>query len=342
MINFESRSDGGPNQVGPFDDEAAAQRHVDKLDLDADYWGIVPLTKPADDRPRSDGPFLIRYEIDGAPAAFGPYFHICDAVDDIAGLDSAGIPYEITTAATGPDTAPPDHTAAVRALPANHVSLTVRPSGDLPTLPSSDTDITASPVLRGRHHPSDASPTGHMSWCMATTPTGEHLPLTGAALHHVCRQPDGHFLTRHHLCDVCGHTWPSGDELAPPDTNHMVVQALTEYGNAIQGDWGGLDGRTVNRHLGSLAALLRTPPDQPPTIQHLRTELEICPDGGGHWTEHCQDTCDIPTTQPKLGETQACTIADIHTPHDDCNGRIFGMRPPAGVPDPTTIPTKLD
>lgn len=261
ILMFSHRSDNGPHDVGPFDDRAAAERHVDGLRLSSAASEVIPLTAPADDTPT--------------------------------------------------------------------------------TQPSSDTDITASPVLRGRHHPSEATPTGHIHWCMATTPTGEKLPLTGAALHHVCRKPDGHFLTERHACDVCGHTWPINAEPAV-GTNQAALQALTEYGDAIQGDWGDLDGRTVNRHLGSLAALLRTPPDQPPTIQHLRTELGICPDGGGHWTEHCQDTCDIPTTQPKLGETQACTIADIHTPHDDCNGRIFGMRPPAGVPDPTTIPTKLD
>lgn len=72
-------------------------------------------------------------------------------------------------------------------------------------------------------------------------------------------------------------------------TTEVVAQALAEYGAAIRGDWGDLDGRSVRYQLDDLVALLRKQPTPAPTIEHLRMEMGVCPRGGGHWTQYCGD-----------------------------------------------------
>lgn len=73
------------------------------------------------------------------------------------------------------------------------------------------------------------------------------------------------------------------------ETTEVVAQALTEYGEAIRGDWGSIDGRGVRTELHELAALLRLDPTPAPDISELRRKFSLCPGGGGHWTEHCWD-----------------------------------------------------
>ena len=69
-----------------------------------------------------------------------------------------------------------------------------------------------------------------------------------------------------------------------------VAKALTEFGGAIRGDWGSIDGRAVRAQLDLLADYLRFPETTPP-LPDIRNRLDLCPNGRGHWTEYCADYC---------------------------------------------------
>ncbi|UVK58451.1 hypothetical protein SEA_GLOBIWARMING_58 [Arthrobacter phage GlobiWarming] len=62
----------------------------------------------------------------------------------------------------------------------------------------------------------------------------------------------------------------------------VIAKALREYGQAIRGYWGDLDGRTVLSVLEDVAAELEGR-HEPRTIAQHRDNMGICPDGGGHW-----------------------------------------------------------
>lgn len=51
VIEYDSRSDGGPRRVGPFDDRATAQRHADSHNGPGftASWCVVPVTSPEAD-----------------------------------------------------------------------------------------------------------------------------------------------------------------------------------------------------------------------------------------------------------------------------------------------------
>lgn len=48
VIEYDSRSDGGPRRVGPFTDYATAQRHADRHARPGftASWCVVPVTPP--------------------------------------------------------------------------------------------------------------------------------------------------------------------------------------------------------------------------------------------------------------------------------------------------------
>lgn len=67
-----------------------------------------------------------------------------------------------------------------------------------------------------------------------------------------------------------------------------AVTALREYANAIRGDWGSIDGRSVKGDLNAIADALDGslfPADD--SLTAWRERLGICPSGEGHWTYHC-------------------------------------------------------
>lgn len=70
----------------------------------------------------------------------------------------------------------------------------------------------------------------------------------------------------------------------------LVAQGLTEYGEAIRGDWSELDGRSVRGQLDYLSALLVGETGADTTIEQVRSRLGICPQGGGHWTQYCGES----------------------------------------------------
>lgn len=67
-----------------------------------------------------------------------------------------------------------------------------------------------------------------------------------------------------------------------------VAQILTEFGSAIRGDWGSIDGRSVRDGMDRVAASLRS---GEATIASMRGDLDLCPSGEGHWTEYCNRRC---------------------------------------------------
>lgn len=61
---------------------------------------------------------------------------------------------------------------------------------------------------------------------------------------------------------------------------------LREYGAAIRDDWSTIDGREVRFGLDEIADWIDHP-DAYPGDQIARGHLDLCPDGDGHWTRHC-------------------------------------------------------
>lgn len=72
-----------------------------------------------------------------------------------------------------------------------------------------------------------------------------------------------------------------------------LLQAMTEYADAIRGDWSDFDGRTEKLHILDWVDDLRVPkPDR--DINWYRQDLGICTAGGGHWCGawgHCNESC---------------------------------------------------
>lgn len=72
--------------------------------------------------------------------------------------------------------------------------------------------------------------------------------------------------------------------------NDDALNALTEYGQAIRGDWGRIDGRWVRDDINRIVGWIRTP-DTAPALTEMRHTLDICTSGGGHWSDYCAPDC---------------------------------------------------
>lgn len=69
---------------------------------------------------------------------------------------------------------------------------------------------------------------------------------------------------------------------------------IREYGSAIRGDWGSIDGRGVRYDMDEFADCIDKGElllDEKEAIR-LRIRLDLCPEGGGHWSDYCIDYCD--------------------------------------------------
>lgn len=67
-----------------------------------------------------------------------------------------------------------------------------------------------------------------------------------------------------------------------------VTQAMTEWASAIRGDWSEVDGRAVKATIEDwVRALDGIEPYASWTIARHRADTDLCPYGGGHWTDHC-------------------------------------------------------
>ena len=78
------------------------------------------------------------------------------------------------------------------------------------------------------------------------------------------------------------------EDTSKPATNvEVIAQALVEYGECFRGDWSSatIDGRTVRVEMAGLSAALVG--ITPITIEWCREWLGMCPNGKGHWTDHC-------------------------------------------------------
>jgi len=73
-------------------------------------------------------------------------------------------------------------------------------------------------------------------------------------------------------------------------TIEEVANVLREYGSAIRGDWGSIDGRSEQGTIDTFADACLKPNDY--TAAQLRDLADICPHGSGHWTEWCTDSCE--------------------------------------------------
>jgi hypothetical protein len=74
-----------------------------------------------------------------------------------------------------------------------------------------------------------------------------------------------------------------------------LQKAMGEYAQAIRGDWSNVDGRTERDVIEGWADEIRNP-DPAHTLEWWRDDLDICPDGNGHWAGfswgHCsKDSC---------------------------------------------------
>jgi len=72
-------------------------------------------------------------------------------------------------------------------------------------------------------------------------------------------------------------------------TLEEVSEVLREYGSAIRGDWGSIDGRSEQGTIDCFAAAVTAPNMY--TAEELRSLADICPHGAGHWTWHCSTYC---------------------------------------------------
>lgn len=76
---------------------------------------------------------------------------------------------------------------------------------------------------------------------------------------------------------------------AEPNATHAeVVGVLREWGKAIRGDWGGIDGRSCRDSLDRLANHLdfaHEHGEAGASLRRVRYDADVCQFGKGHW-EH--------------------------------------------------------
>ena len=71
-----------------------------------------------------------------------------------------------------------------------------------------------------------------------------------------------------------------------------TADLLDEYARALRGSWGDIDGRSEQLSLNCLSAAIREYGSNPldtSEVLSLRDALGVCPHGGGHWTEYCDE-----------------------------------------------------
>ena len=68
-----------------------------------------------------------------------------------------------------------------------------------------------------------------------------------------------------------------------------VADCLREYGEALRGSWGDIDGRTERAALQQLADAIENP--ELYSLNTMRHILDVCPIGLGHWQEFCGSEC---------------------------------------------------
>lgn len=75
----------------------------------------------------------------------------------------------------------------------------------------------------------------------------------------------------------------------PDGMNRTAKRMLVELAWAWRCDWNSFDGRTLRRQL---KYILEIEDGSGETVEAARERLDLCPHGGGHWTENCDGTCE--------------------------------------------------
>lgn len=68
------------------------------------------------------------------------------------------------------------------------------------------------------------------------------------------------------------------------------LNVLSEFGQAIRGDWGSIDGRGIQGNLEELIEEMQA--DKAIDIPQMRDNMNICIAGGGHWQMYCDEDCE--------------------------------------------------
>lgn len=80
------------------------------------------------------------------------------------------------------------------------------------------------------------------------------------------------------------------DLVSPPTTT--PADLLDQYGEAMRGSWGDIDGRLIRSQLGRISDLMRKHGDKALSSKLLRDtrfHLDLCLFGEGHWDRYCSD-----------------------------------------------------
>lgn len=76
-------------------------------------------------------------------------------------------------------------------------------------------------------------------------------------------------------------------------TKTKLSDIICEYGEAMRHDWSEIDGRCVRSDMETFASYIDKEQfllDEEETLQ-LRTMLDLCPHGQGHWSTWCDEDC---------------------------------------------------
>jgi hypothetical protein len=71
------------------------------------------------------------------------------------------------------------------------------------------------------------------------------------------------------------------------DRLRLAVSLAQELGRAYRGDWSDFDGRSLRNELDALSDIVSGKAD----AAGFRASADLCPRGGGHWTEYCTSDC---------------------------------------------------
>jgi hypothetical protein len=93
---------------------------------------------------------------------------------------------------------------------------------------------------------------------------------------------------------------------------------LRELGEAWRGDWSGFNGRDVRGHLADVERVA----DGHLTLAGFRRAHDLCPRGGGHWTEHCRGVC-VGLTVERVAELFDVPIELLGGPPPDDGRRAY-------------------
>lgn len=142
--------------------------------------------------------------------------------------------------------------------------------------------------------------------CLACGSFGEYgvaypCPTVSAITAHIDTTPEGEAMNDryempHARADECPHVGV-GKACRDRFERDQITTAdlLDEYACALRGSWGDIDGRSEQGALNCFSDAIREYGNAPLTeseVARLRDDLGVCPHGGSHWTDYCDDECE--------------------------------------------------